>query len=104
MREAGFEPAHPEIRELKSRGIDQLTDSRNTVLLSSQTFRSGSFISFRFGSFRFGSFYFVSLHEMSNENTPKDIYLYVVSLSSFSTFMRTSPEVRPKSNTSGEYR
>jgi hypothetical protein len=23
--------------------------------------------------FRFGSFYFVSLHEMSNENTPKDI-------------------------------
>jgi hypothetical protein len=28
MREAGFEPAHPGIRELKSRGIDQLTDSR----------------------------------------------------------------------------
>lgn len=99
MREAGFEPAHPEIRRLKRRGIDQLTDSRNTVLLSSQTFRSVSFI-----LFRFGSFYFVSLHEMSNENTPKDIYLYVVSLSSFSTFMRTSPEVRPKSNTSGEYR
>ena len=29
MREAGFEPAHPEIRRLKRRGIDQLTDSRN---------------------------------------------------------------------------
>ena len=28
MREAGFEPAHPEIRRLKRRGIDQLTDSR----------------------------------------------------------------------------
>ena len=29
MREAGFEPAHPEIRRLKRRGIDQLTDSRD---------------------------------------------------------------------------
>ncbi len=57
MREAGFEPAHPEIRRLKRRGIDQLTDSRNTVLLSSQTFRSGSFI-----LFRFGSFYFILFH------------------------------------------
>lgn len=52
MREAGFEPAHPEIRRLKRRGIDQLTDSRDhhnvTVTNIFEFFIFGSFV-FSFG-------------------------------------------------------
>lgn len=50
MREAGFEPAHPEIRRLKRRGIDQLTDSRNHY--------SHITVTNIFGFFIFGSFVF----------------------------------------------
>ena len=49
MREAGFEPAHPEIRRLKRRGIDQLTDSR---------YHRNVIVTNIFGFFIFGSFVF----------------------------------------------
>ena len=45
MREAGFEPAHPEITELKPVALDHSAiHAISTVTLSSQTFLNFSFL------------------------------------------------------------
>ena len=64
MREAGFEPAHPEIRRLKRRGIDQLTDSRNHYSHITVT----NIFVFLFSQFRFLYIFFLRFYIKSGPN------------------------------------